>query len=183
MRGTSSVTSTCAALVSRPMHNARARGHAVRCGGSPPARRGGAPFARQPPAVAFLGMRDDRQTLSPGLLEPVVPRREPRDPLRLHPTLSCAGCPGGSVPRCAWRRAAAAGGMPKGGRDPYARYRRPAQPMRRLPCVNRAGGGALVSGRVAQSTVAVCPWCVTPLKFSQFVARQDWLKSCACPLR
>src|SRR5215813_4361245 len=38
--------------------------------------------------------------------------------------------------------------------------------MRRLSCVNRAGGGAFVSGRVAQSTVAVCHWCLTPLKFS-----------------
>jgi hypothetical protein len=54
---------------------------------------------RPPPAVACLGMRDDRRPLSPSLFQPVVPRRESRDPRRLHPTRSCAACPGGSVPR------------------------------------------------------------------------------------
>jgi hypothetical protein len=39
MRWTSSVTSTGAALVSKPVHNARARSHVVRCGSRAPAHQ------------------------------------------------------------------------------------------------------------------------------------------------
>src|SRR5215831_3673747 len=88
----------------RPRLEARAKfpGAAMRsaaaAAGTP--ARGGAPFSMRQSAVAFLGMREDRRTISPSLLQPVVLRLSPRDPLRLHPTLSCAACPGGSVPRC-----------------------------------------------------------------------------------
>jgi hypothetical protein len=82
----------------RPRREARARGQAVRCGCRPPAR-GGALCSTRPPAVACRGMRDDRRPISPSLRQPVVPRRASRDPRRLHPTRSCAACPGGSVPR------------------------------------------------------------------------------------
>lgn len=47
-----------------------------------------------------------------------------------------------------------------GGARPYARDRRPAQPLRWLPRGTRAGGGALVAGKVAQSTVAVRHGCL-----------------------
>ena len=143
-----------------------------------PGARPCGPLRRQP-AVACRGMRDDRRPISPSLRQPVVPRRASQDPLRLHPTRSCAACPGSSVPCCALWRATAAGGVPKMVRTPYARDRRPAQPLRWLPRVTRAGGGALVSGRVAHSTVAVRHWC--ELNVSQCVVQKYWGRRCASP--
>src|SRR5262245_47089913 len=95
-RWTSSVTSPCAALVARPGRAAmRSAAAAARPPEAAPCVRGG-----RPPSLAAVwsGMRDDRRPISPSLRQPVVPRRESQAPLLLHPTRSCAACPGGSVP-------------------------------------------------------------------------------------
>jgi hypothetical protein len=119
-----------------------------------PARRGGALCSRRQPAVACLGMRDNAVRSPPACDNQSSQGERLRTPCGF--TLPY---PAQRVQAALCR--AAAGGVPKVVRDPYARYRRPAQPLRWLPRVTRAGGGALVSGRVAPSTVAVRQWCLT----------------------
>jgi len=131
----------------RPRRKARVRGQAVRCGCSPPEAapcvRGGRPPSDLPrPAT------------------PIRPKARVSGPPAASPYPILHGM---SRRLCAALRLVArcGGGVPKVVRDPYARSRRPPQPLRRLPRVTRAGGGALVSGKGAPSPVAVRQWGLT----------------------